>query len=90
MMCCASCGAAQGDDIQLKKCTILLAISLALDIAASNAKKNIDHNTSERPRKEQLSHVMNFYVNSPKATIVEIWRLSNLLSAATARCTENY
>ena len=65
MMCCASCGIAEGDDIKLKTCT---ACDL-LDTAASNVRRNIYQSMKSSAGNERLSYVTSFYLSSPRAVI---------------------
>jgi hypothetical protein len=65
MVCCASCGVAEVDDIKLKK----VALAILFDIAVLPIRKIIGRNTNEHARRGWLNYAMGFYSGSLKAPI---------------------
>ena len=57
MMCCASCGIAEGDDIKSAR------------YCRSNVRRTIDQSIKRSAENERLSYVTSFYLSSPRAVI---------------------
>eukprot|EP00984_Skeletonema_dohrnii_P020923 scaffold10323_cov163-Skeletonema_dohrnii-CCMP3373.AAC.1 len=72
LMCCASCGTAEVDDIKLKKCTACYLVKYC------SIKCQREHRP--RARKERLNCVTKFYSSSLRAPL---WGLPHLFFAAT-------
>ena len=66
MLCCASCGKAEVDDIELN--------AIFSDTAAINVRRIIWLNMRKHVKSWRLNYVMKFYLDSRKAAIVGIVR----------------
>mmetsp|Transcript_25402 Transcript_25402/g.37442 ORF Transcript_25402/g.37442 Transcript_25402/m.37442 type:complete len:94 (-) Transcript_25402:224-505(-) len=65
MMCCASCGTPEVDDVKLK----IAPLANSFDIAASNVRRIIGRSINETARREWLNYVTKFYSSNRKAAI---------------------
>ena len=63
MMCCPSCGIAEGDNIKLKTCTACKSARYC----RSNVRRTIDQSIKRSAENERLSYVTSFYLSSPRA-----------------------